>query len=69
MPKYSQFWETPAGGVRSSLHGKIHEALSGDMLRSISEVIIANLLHERDIPFRYEQPLFGAKKCALKYRL
>jgi hypothetical protein len=37
--------------------GKIHEALSGDMLRSKSEVIIANLLHERGIPFRYEQPL------------
>ena len=39
--------------------GKIHEALSGDMLRSKSEVIIANLLHERQIPFRYEQPLFA----------
>ena len=39
--------------------GKIHEALSGDMLRSKSEVIIANQLHERNIPFRYEQPLFA----------
>lgn len=39
--------------------GKIHEALSGDMLRSKSEVIIANMLHERQIPFRYEQPLFA----------
>ena len=39
--------------------GKIHEALSGDMLRSKSEVIIANLLHERSVPFRYEQPLFA----------
>lgn len=39
--------------------GKIHEALSGDMLRSKSEVIIANLLHERNMPFRYEQPLFA----------
>jgi exodeoxyribonuclease V alpha subunit len=39
--------------------GKIHEALSGDMLRSKSEVIIANLLHEREIPFSYEQPLFA----------
>ena len=27
------------------------------MLRSKSEVIIANLLHERGIPFRYELPL------------
>ena len=39
--------------------GKIHEALSGDMLRSKSEVIIANLLHERNVQFRYEQPLFA----------
>jgi hypothetical protein len=39
--------------------GKIHEALSGDMLRSKSEVIIANLLHEREIPFRYELPLLA----------
>ncbi len=39
--------------------GKIHEALSGDMLRSKSEVIIGNLLHEREIPFLYEQPLFA----------
>ena len=37
--------------------GKIHEALTGDMIRSKSELIIANLLHEREIPFRYEQPL------------
>lgn len=39
--------------------GKIHEALSGDMLRSKSEVIVANLLHEREVPFRYEQPLIA----------
>ena len=40
--------------------GKIHEALSGDMVRSKSEVIIVNLLHDRQIPFRYEQPLFAS---------
>ena len=34
--------------------GRIHEALSGDMVRSKSELVIANLLHERDIPFAYE---------------
>ncbi len=39
--------------------GKIHEALAGDMVRSKSEVIIANLLHERDIPFEYELPLYA----------
>jgi hypothetical protein len=39
--------------------GKIHESLSGDMLRSKSEVIIANMLHDNNIPFMYEQPLFA----------
>lgn len=37
--------------------GKIHEALTGDMVRSKSEVIIANMLHERGITFWYEKPL------------
>jgi exodeoxyribonuclease V alpha subunit len=39
--------------------GKIHESLSRDMVRSKSEVIIANMLHERDITFFYEKPLFA----------
>jgi hypothetical protein len=39
--------------------GKIHEALSRDMVRSKSEVIIANMLHERGIKFTYEKPLFA----------
>lgn len=34
--------------------GRIHEALSGDMVRSKSELVIGNLLHERGIPFSYE---------------
>ena len=34
--------------------GKIHESLTGDMVRSKSELIIANLLHDRKIPFEYE---------------
>ncbi|MGB4057257.1 MAG: AAA family ATPase [Alphaproteobacteria bacterium] len=45
--------------------GKIHKALTGDMVRSKSEVIIANLLHEREIPFKYEITLSapdGTKK-------
>lgn len=37
--------------------GKVHEAITGDMVRSKSEVIVANLLHERGIPFMYEKPL------------
>jgi hypothetical protein len=39
--------------------GKIHEALVGCMVRSKSEVIIANLLTSAGIPFRYEVPLFA----------
>lgn len=34
--------------------GKIHRTLANQMVRSKSEVIIANLLFEREIPFRYE---------------
>lgn len=37
--------------------GKIHHTLSGDMVRSKSELVIANLLHDRDIPFTYEMLL------------
>jgi hypothetical protein len=39
--------------------GKIHEALTGDMVRSKSEVIIANMLHERNMTFFYEKPLIA----------
>jgi hypothetical protein len=39
--------------------GKIHETLVGCMVRSKSEVIIANLLAAAKIPFRYEIPLFA----------
>jgi hypothetical protein len=39
--------------------GKIHSTLTSYMVRSKSEVIIANMLFERDIPFRYETPLFA----------
>lgn len=34
--------------------GKIHKDLAGNMVRSKSELVIANILHEREIPFRYE---------------
>lgn len=39
--------------------GKIYHTLTEFMVRSKSEVIIANMLHERDIQFRYELPLFA----------
>ena len=40
--------------------GKIHKTLTDYMVRSKSEVIIANMLFERDIPFRYEKPLYAS---------
>ena len=39
--------------------GKIHKTLASIMVRSKSEVIIANLLTDRGVPFRYEVPLFA----------
>lgn len=39
--------------------GKIYTTLTEYMVRSKSEVIIANMLFEREIPFRYEAPLFA----------
>lgn len=39
--------------------GKIHRTLTEQMVRSKSEVIIANMLFEREIPFRYEVPLYA----------
>jgi exodeoxyribonuclease V alpha subunit len=37
--------------------GKIHRSLADYMVRSKSEVIIANILFDHDIPFEYEVPL------------
>ncbi len=39
--------------------GKIHRALAEVMVRSKSEVIIANMLFEREIAFEYEKPLYA----------
>jgi len=39
--------------------GKIHETLSYFVVRSKSEVIITNMLAEREVLFRYEEPLFA----------
>lgn len=39
--------------------GKIHRTLTNLMVRSKSEVIIANILAERKIPFLYEVPLYA----------
>ena len=39
--------------------GKIYHTLAEYMVRSKSEVIIANILFDRKIPFKYEVPLFA----------
>lgn len=39
--------------------GKIHRTLADYMVRSKSEVIIANIFFEHDIPFQYEVPLYA----------
>lgn len=40
--------------------GKIHKTLAEVMVQSKSEVIIANLLFERGIPFKYDVPLYAS---------
>ncbi len=45
-------------GVPKHLLGKIYKAESGDWVRSKSEVIIANILHRSNIPFKYEDKLY-----------
>jgi hypothetical protein len=39
--------------------GKIHKTLAEIMVHSKSEVIIANMLFDRGIPFKYDVPLFA----------
>lgn len=40
--------------------GLIHRTARGELVRSKSEVIIANILHALDIPYAYEQPMKGS---------
>jgi ATP-dependent DNA helicase RecQ len=44
-------------GIDKFKLGRIYKALSGDWVRSKSEVIIANLLHDRGVRFLYEREL------------
>ncbi len=39
--------------------GKVHQSLADHMVRSKSEVLISNMLHERDVTFFYEKPLIA----------
>ncbi len=44
-------------GIDKFSRGRIHQTLSGDLVRSKSEVIIANILYQTGIPFKYESHL------------
>ena len=44
-------------GIDKYSCGRIHETLSGDFVRSKSEVIVANILYQSGIPFVYEARL------------
>jgi ATP-dependent DNA helicase RecQ len=46
-------------GIDKFSRGRIHKTLSGDLVRSKSEVIIANILYQSGIPFKYEARLVG----------
>jgi ATP-dependent DNA helicase RecQ len=46
-------------GVDKFKLGRVYQTLSGQMVRSKSEVIIANILFERKIPFGYEAELLA----------
>jgi ATP-dependent DNA helicase RecQ len=46
-------------GIDKFSRQRIHETLSGDFVRSKSEVIVANILYQSGIPFKYEAPLIA----------
>lgn len=46
-------------GIDRFSRRRIHETLSGDFVRSKSEVIVANILYQSGIPFTYEAPLIA----------
>jgi ATP-dependent DNA helicase RecQ len=46
-------------GIDKFSRGRIHKTLSGDLVRSKSEVIIANILYQSGIHFKYEARLVG----------
>lgn len=50
----------PESGNTFRPEGCIHRTDRGDWVRSKSEVIIANLLHQLGLDYRYEYPLEGA---------
>jgi hypothetical protein len=49
----------PVEHIGESLEGLIHRTTRGELVRSKSEVIIANLLHSLGNAYAYEQPFTG----------
>lgn len=49
-------------GVEKHLLNKIYKTLQGELVRSKSEVIIANLLHNESVKYEYEKKLFYDKQ-------
>ena len=47
-------------GIDEFHYKRIHKTLSGDLVRSKSEVIIANILYNHQIPFVYEKMLYAS---------
>lgn len=46
-------------GIDKFRYKRIHRTLSGDWVRSKSEVIVANILFDRHIPYEYEKMLYA----------
>lgn len=46
-------------GIDEFRYKRIHKTLSGDLVRSKSEVIVANILFDNHIPFEYEKMLYA----------
>ena len=46
-------------GIDKFGRDRIYQTLSGELVRSKSEVIIANILYQSHVPYEYEAPLFA----------
>ncbi len=48
----------------------IHKTMKGDMVRSKSELIVADILYQRRIPYHYEEPmLLGGKEIVPDFKI
>lgn len=65
-PNVSSITRASRGSGRYRPEGLVHKTLSGDLVRSKSEVIVADALYYRDISFGYEVPFFGKNRKSFK---